>query len=171
MFLNLEDETGLVNVICTEGRVETVPHRWRAGAPALRVRGVLETHQGVINLVAGRITRLPISLAGLAANPATSTERRGSPFLGLPLVAYTAQTAHQDAHRADRSRPTGQATANFGRQEGYPATPLLGVRPRDTDMSEPPSPQCCASRAALRRASARSSARTRPGSVRASSRS
>jgi hypothetical protein len=27
------------------------------------VRGVLEKHQGVINLVAGRITRLPISLA------------------------------------------------------------------------------------------------------------
>jgi error-prone DNA polymerase len=62
VFLNLEDETGLVNVICTKG----VWKRFRAvarGAPALRVRGVLEKHQGVINLVAGRITRLPISLA------------------------------------------------------------------------------------------------------------
>ena len=36
--------------------------RW-TGPPALRVRGVLEKHQGVINLVAGQITRLPISLA------------------------------------------------------------------------------------------------------------
>jgi error-prone DNA polymerase len=62
VFLNLEDETGLVNVICTKGiwkRFRTVAR----GAPALRVRGVLERHQGVINLVAGRITRLPISLA------------------------------------------------------------------------------------------------------------
>jgi error-prone DNA polymerase len=62
VFLNLEDETGLVNVICTKG----VWKRFRVvarGAPALRVRGVLERHQGVINLVAGRITRLPVSLA------------------------------------------------------------------------------------------------------------
>jgi error-prone DNA polymerase len=62
VFLNLEDETGLVNVICSKGvwkRFRTVAR----GAPALRVRGVLEKHQGVINLVAGRITRLPISLA------------------------------------------------------------------------------------------------------------
>jgi error-prone DNA polymerase len=62
VFLNLEDETGLVNVICTKG----IWTRFRIvarGSPALRVRGVLERHQGVINLVAGRITRLPISLA------------------------------------------------------------------------------------------------------------
>jgi error-prone DNA polymerase len=62
IFINLEDETGLVNVICTRGiwkRFRTVAR----GAPALRVRGVLERHQGVINVVAGRITRLPISLA------------------------------------------------------------------------------------------------------------
>jgi error-prone DNA polymerase len=62
VFLNLEDETGLVNVICTKG----VWSRFRIVArssPALRVRGVLERHQGVVNLVAGRITRLPISLA------------------------------------------------------------------------------------------------------------
>jgi len=62
VFLNLEDETGLVNVICTKG----IWTRFRVVArssPALRVRGVLERHQGVTNLVAGRITRLPISLA------------------------------------------------------------------------------------------------------------
>src|SRR4029077_17391877 len=62
VFLSLEDETGLVNVICTKG----IWTRFRVVArssPALRVRGVLERHQGVTNLVAGRITRLPISLA------------------------------------------------------------------------------------------------------------
>jgi len=61
VFLNLEDETGLTNVICAKG----VWKRFRVvarSAPALRVRGVLEKHQGVVNLVAGRITRLPISV-------------------------------------------------------------------------------------------------------------
>jgi len=63
VFLNLEDETGLVNVICTPGAWK----RYRAVArtsPALRVRGVLERHQGVINLVAQRIRPLPLSVAG-----------------------------------------------------------------------------------------------------------
>jgi error-prone DNA polymerase len=62
VFINLEDETGLVNVICSKGiwkRFRTVAR----GAPALRVRGVLERYQGVTNLVAGRITRLPSPLA------------------------------------------------------------------------------------------------------------
>jgi error-prone DNA polymerase len=62
VFINLEDETGLINVICSKGiwtRFRTVAR----GAPALRVRGVLERHQGVTNLVAGRITRMPSPLA------------------------------------------------------------------------------------------------------------
>jgi error-prone DNA polymerase len=62
VFLNLEDETGLINVICPKATWK----RFRLvarGTPALRVRGILERHQGVINVVAGRITRLPISLA------------------------------------------------------------------------------------------------------------
>ncbi len=59
VFLNLEDECGLVNVICT-------PDVWKRfrkiarTAPALRIRGVLERHQGVINLLAQRIA--PLSL-------------------------------------------------------------------------------------------------------------
>ena len=62
MFLNLEDETGLVNVICAKG----VWKRFRKVArvaPALRVRGVLEKHQGVINVLAQRIEALPLTLA------------------------------------------------------------------------------------------------------------
>jgi error-prone DNA polymerase len=62
IFLNLEDETGLVNVICSAG----VWKRFRKVArvaPALRIRGILERHQGVTNLVAQRITPLPIGLA------------------------------------------------------------------------------------------------------------
>jgi error-prone DNA polymerase len=64
VFLNLEDETGLLNVICTPGAWK----RFRSVArtqPALLVRGVLERHQGVINLVAVRITPLSLTASGL----------------------------------------------------------------------------------------------------------
>jgi error-prone DNA polymerase len=61
VFLNLEDETGLVNVICT-------PDVWKRFrrvariAPALEVRGVLECYQNVVNVVARRIAALPLHL-------------------------------------------------------------------------------------------------------------
>jgi error-prone DNA polymerase len=64
VFLNLEDETGLVNVICT-------PDVWRRFrrvarvSPALVVRGMLERYQGVINLVARRIEELPLTAADM----------------------------------------------------------------------------------------------------------
>ncbi len=57
VFLNLEDETGMVNVVCSRGAWA----RWRsvAGtAPALVVRGRLERSEGVANLVAERFEPL-----------------------------------------------------------------------------------------------------------------
>jgi error-prone DNA polymerase len=57
IFINLEDETGLLNVICS-------PALWRRHrrvartSSALLVRGVLERHQGVVNLVAHRLAPL-----------------------------------------------------------------------------------------------------------------
>jgi len=59
VFLNLEDETGMVNVICSPGAWE----RWRPvarGAPALLVRGRIERVDGVVSVVAERI--LPLDL-------------------------------------------------------------------------------------------------------------
>lgn len=63
IFLSLEDETGLVNVICTP----PVWKRFRRAArqaPLLKVRGVLERRQGVINLLAQRVHALDSALAG-----------------------------------------------------------------------------------------------------------
>jgi len=61
-FLNLEDETGLVNVICSRG--VWVRHRAVAtSAPALIVRGRLEKADGVVNVIAERIERLPLAVA------------------------------------------------------------------------------------------------------------
>ena len=61
-FMNVEDETGLVNVICSVG----VWGRYRRGAresPAVVVRGILErSPDGVVNLVADRIEHLPLSV-------------------------------------------------------------------------------------------------------------
>jgi error-prone DNA polymerase len=60
-FLNIEDETGMVNVICTVG----VWNRYRRvarTAPALVVRGMLErSEEGVINILADRFEPLPVA--------------------------------------------------------------------------------------------------------------
>ena len=58
-FLNLEDETGMLNVICTEGVWLRYRKVARASA-ALLVRGMLERTEGVTNLVAERIDPLPL---------------------------------------------------------------------------------------------------------------
>ena len=64
VFLNLEDETGLVNVICTPDVWQRF-RRVARTAPALRVRGRLERHQGVINLLAVHLQALPLTPAAL----------------------------------------------------------------------------------------------------------
>jgi error-prone DNA polymerase len=60
-FVNLEDETGLVNVICSVG----VWNRYRRvtrEAPAMIIRGVLErSDEGVTNLLADRFEALTMS--------------------------------------------------------------------------------------------------------------
>ena len=59
-FLNLEDETGLVNVICSVG----VWRRYKKvarSAKAMVVTGRLERVEGVINLVAMRLEALEIA--------------------------------------------------------------------------------------------------------------
>ena len=66
VFLNLEDETGMLNVIVTPG----VWRRYRRIARAyngLVVRGVLEEHQGVVNLIARRLTPVSGLVAALPA--------------------------------------------------------------------------------------------------------
>ena len=62
VFLNLEDETGLVNVICSKG-VWARYRRVAATSSALLVRGTLERVDGVINVVADRIEPLPLAAA------------------------------------------------------------------------------------------------------------
>ncbi|QGK71430.1 DNA polymerase III subunit alpha [Allosaccharopolyspora coralli] len=56
-FLNLEDETGMVNVVCSPGLWSRYRKVARTSA-ALLVRGVVEKSEGVVNLRADRLQRL-----------------------------------------------------------------------------------------------------------------
>lgn len=58
-FLNIEDETGLINVVVSKGC--WLRHRTVAStAPALYVHGRLERNEGVVNVIAERLVRLPL---------------------------------------------------------------------------------------------------------------
>ena len=68
-FLNLEDETGLVNVVVSPGC--WIHHREvAAGAPALLVRGRVESAEGAVNVVAERLEPL------ILASPVRSRDFR-----------------------------------------------------------------------------------------------
>jgi error-prone DNA polymerase len=60
-FLNLEDETGLINVICSKG-VWARYRRVGGAAAALLVRGRLESAEGVVNVIADQLRPLPLGV-------------------------------------------------------------------------------------------------------------
>jgi error-prone DNA polymerase len=63
-FLNLEDETGLINIVCSAG--VWARHRQVArSALALLVRGRMEKVEGVINVVAERISALSLTTTSI----------------------------------------------------------------------------------------------------------
>ena len=65
-FLNLEDETGMVNIICSPGA--WARHRKVVGtAPALIVRGRLERAEGVTNVLAETFTPLHLPVMSVAS--------------------------------------------------------------------------------------------------------
>lgn len=68
-FLSLEDETGLLNVVCTAGLWQRYRKLART-SPALIVRGTLERADGVTNLVADAMERLSLQV------PSTSRDFR-----------------------------------------------------------------------------------------------
>lgn len=62
MFVNLEDETGLINVVCSLGCWK----RYRQviiSSPALLVRGRLERSEGVVNIIAYSMIQLGVPAA------------------------------------------------------------------------------------------------------------
>ena len=59
-FMNIEDETGLVNVVCSAGAWARY-RRVARSSPALLIRGRIEKVDGVINVVVDRIDQLHLS--------------------------------------------------------------------------------------------------------------
>ncbi|MFB9312238.1 error-prone DNA polymerase [Nocardioides plantarum] len=65
-FLNLEDETGMLNVVCSIGVMKV--HRQAArNRVAVVIRGTLERHEGVTNLVADRVEGIDVVVPGAGA--------------------------------------------------------------------------------------------------------
>ena len=60
MFLNVEDETGLINVVVSKG-CWNAHRRVALTAPAMLIRGRCERSEGVINVVAERLSFLPVN--------------------------------------------------------------------------------------------------------------
>jgi len=65
-FLNLEDETGMLNVVCSIGVMKA--HRQAArNSVAVVVRGRLERNEGVTNLIADRVEGIDVVVPGAGA--------------------------------------------------------------------------------------------------------
>jgi error-prone DNA polymerase len=62
-FVNLEDETGLINVVCSKG-LWTRYRRIAQHAAALLVRGRVEKADGVVNVIADKLSVLSLSVDG-----------------------------------------------------------------------------------------------------------
>ncbi len=60
MFLNVEDETGLINVVVSKG-CWNAHRRVALTAPAMLIRGRCERSDGVINVVAEKLSFLPVT--------------------------------------------------------------------------------------------------------------
>jgi error-prone DNA polymerase len=60
IFVNLEDETGMLNVICNSA-VWAAYRRVARTSPALLIGGKLERAEGVTNLIAEKIEALSLS--------------------------------------------------------------------------------------------------------------
>jgi error-prone DNA polymerase len=60
-FLNIEDETGMVNVLCTPG-VWTRHRKLAQTAAALLIRGQVQNASGAVTVVAERLAKLTLTI-------------------------------------------------------------------------------------------------------------
>ena len=58
-FLNLEDETGMVNVVCSP-QLWSRQRRLAQTAPAMVIRGIVQNASGAVTVVADRLGRLDL---------------------------------------------------------------------------------------------------------------
>ena len=63
-FINLEDETGLINVVVLQGLLGPLPHRWPAARRPCSCGAGWSRSEGVINVVADKLEPLPVAATG-----------------------------------------------------------------------------------------------------------
>ena len=61
-FINLEDETGMVNVVCSVGLWSRY-RKLAQTAPALLIRGKVQNAEGAVTVVADRLQRMDLRMA------------------------------------------------------------------------------------------------------------
>jgi error-prone DNA polymerase len=66
-FVNIEDETGMINVICSR-EIWARYRKVAQGSAALLIRGMLQHTDNVVNVMAERITALPLGVRPSARN-------------------------------------------------------------------------------------------------------
>jgi error-prone DNA polymerase len=66
-FVNLEDETGMINVICSK-EIWSRYRKVAQGSAALLIRGMLQHTDNVVNVMAERIDPLPLGVSPSARN-------------------------------------------------------------------------------------------------------
>ncbi|MCI2423856.1 hypothetical protein MOQ72_41285 [Saccharopolyspora sp. K220] len=71
-FLNLEDETGMLNVVCSQGLFFRSKRTIRS-SPALLVRDILKNVDGPINLIADKVCQRQLNLGSGTGNRARSS--------------------------------------------------------------------------------------------------
>jgi error-prone DNA polymerase len=165
-FLNIEDETGMVNVVCSAGLWARYRRVARA-SPALLVRGVVEKADGVISLVADRLQHLDLRIPGRSRDFRLC--RAGSrPEIGMP--GWSPWTCNRTAGRPRTSTRTASSsttprrrTSNprWARTTPTPCSPGADGNAGRSSVARSPTPTCTASRpTAARSPSAISPART-----------
>ena len=106
-FMNLEDETGLINVVCSKGCWARY-RRVARDAPALLVQGRLERSEGVINVVAERLDPLPVAAS-------VGKSRLSVTFVAIVAISTTKVTQLKQETLVTRpTTPTEQPTARRG---------------------------------------------------------
>ena len=128
-FINLEDETGLINVVCSKGCWARY-RRVARGAPALLVRGRLERSEGVINVVAERLDPLPV--AAPAQEVATFARRMLRLLRSQPLKS-------RDCHKPEEDELRRMCATRVGdRRIGECSVTTGGLRPAHRTPGPPP---------------------------------
>ena len=133
LFVNLEDETGLINVVVSKG-CWTAHRQVARSAPAMLVRGRLERSEGVTNVIADRLEAPPARRAqpraATSADAATPSGARrrwtGAPRASRVGGGEVGQQHQGDDHHAEGEHREHRDVGDPERTRHHPPPPAAG---------------------------------------------